>query len=99
MEIKRFGNIEGKTMMILLHGNLMCWWQFEDLNPLEERKCACMPSLRRLMEPVKRLHDCRDQADKLAAYIEKDLDGQLDRFLQSRCARRCFSEGFPNRSD
>ena len=30
MEIKRFGNIEGKTMM-LLHGNLMCWQQFEDL--------------------------------------------------------------------
>ena len=37
MEIKRFGNIEGKTMM-LLHGNLMCWWQFEDLIPLLERK-------------------------------------------------------------
>ena len=37
MEIKRFGNIEGKTMM-LLHGNLMCWQQFEDLIPLLERK-------------------------------------------------------------
>ena len=37
MEIKRFGNIEGKTMM-LLHGNLMCWRQFEDLIPLLERK-------------------------------------------------------------
>ena len=36
MEIKRFGNIEGKTMM-LLHGNLMCWQQFEDLIPLLER--------------------------------------------------------------
>ena len=35
MEIKRFGNIEGKTMM-LLHGNLMCWQQFEDLIPLLE---------------------------------------------------------------
>lgn len=35
MEIKRFGNIEGKTMM-LLHGNLMCWRQFEDLIPLLE---------------------------------------------------------------
>ncbi len=29
MEIKRFGNRQGKTMM-LLHGNLMCWQQFED---------------------------------------------------------------------
>ncbi len=37
MEIKRFGNIEGKTMM-LLHGNLMCWRQFENLIPLLERK-------------------------------------------------------------
>ena len=37
MEIKRFGNIEGMTMM-LLHGNLMCWQQFEDLIPLLERK-------------------------------------------------------------
>lgn len=37
MEIKRFGNIEGKTIM-LLHGNLMCWQQFEDLIPLLERK-------------------------------------------------------------
>ena len=37
MEIKRFGNIEGKTMM-LLHGNLMCWRQFENLIPLLEKK-------------------------------------------------------------
>ena len=37
MEIKRFSNIEGKTMM-LLHGNLMCWRQIEDLIPLLERK-------------------------------------------------------------
>lgn len=28
----------------------------------------------------------RDQADKLAAYIEKELDGQLDLLLQSRWA-------------
>ena len=44
MEIKRFGNIEGKTMM-LLHGNLMCWQQFEDLIPLLERKFCVYPSL------------------------------------------------------
>ena len=37
MEIKRFGDMRGKTIM-LLHGNLMCWRQFEDLIPLLERK-------------------------------------------------------------
>ena len=35
MDIKRFGNRQGKTIM-LLHGNLMCWQQFEDLIPLLE---------------------------------------------------------------
>ena len=33
MEIKRFGNPTGKKMM-LLHGNLMCWRQLEDVIPL-----------------------------------------------------------------
>ena len=32
MEIKRFGDMQGNTIM-LLHGNLMCWRQFEDLIP------------------------------------------------------------------
>ena len=44
MEIKRFGDMRGKTMM-LLHGNLMCWRQFEDLIPLLERKFCVYPSL------------------------------------------------------
>ena len=44
MEIKRFGDMQGKTMM-LLHGNLMCWRQFEDLIPLLERKFYVYPSL------------------------------------------------------
>ena len=35
MEIKRFGNPAGKTIL-LLHGNLMCWRQFEDVIPLLE---------------------------------------------------------------
>ena len=37
MEIKRFGDMQGNTIM-LLHGNLMCWRQFEDLIPLLEKK-------------------------------------------------------------
>ncbi len=36
MEIKQFGNQNGKKIM-LLHGNLMCWRQFEDLIPLLEK--------------------------------------------------------------
>lgn len=35
MEIKRFGDPKGKKIM-LLHGNLMCWRQFEDVIPLLE---------------------------------------------------------------
>ena len=37
MEIRRFGSAEGKKIM-LLHGNLMCWRQFEDVIPLLEQK-------------------------------------------------------------
>ena len=37
MEIKRFGNPEGKKIM-LLHGNLMCWRQFENVIPLLEEE-------------------------------------------------------------
>ena len=79
MEIKRFGNIEGKTMM-LLHGNLMCWQQFEDLIPLLERKfCVYAVSFDGFDGTGKTTYTtARDQADKLAAYIEKELDGQLD---------------------
>ena len=33
MEIKRFGSPDGKKIM-LLHGNLMCWRQFEEVIPL-----------------------------------------------------------------
>ena len=44
MDIKRFGNRQGKTIM-LLHGNLMCWRQFENLIPLLEKKfCVCAVS-------------------------------------------------------
>ena len=79
MEIKRFGNIEGKTMM-LLHGNLMCWQQFEDLIPLLERKfCVYAVSFDGFDGTGETTYTtAQDQADKLAAYIEKELDGQLD---------------------
>ena len=67
MEIKRFGNIEGKTMM-LLHGNLMCWRQFEDLIPLLERKfCVYAVSFDGFDGTGETTYTtARDQADKLA---------------------------------
>ena len=37
MEIKRFGNPVGQKIM-MLHGNLMCWRQFEDVIPLLEEE-------------------------------------------------------------
>ena len=36
MEIKQFGNPQEKRVM--LHGNLMCWRQVEDLIPLLARE-------------------------------------------------------------
>ena len=36
MEIRQFGNPTGKKLL-LLHGNLMCWRQFEDVIPLLEK--------------------------------------------------------------
>lgn len=79
MEIKRFGNIEGKTMM-LLHGNLMCWQQFEDLIPLLERKfCVYAVSFDGFDGTGETTYTtAQAQADKLAGYIEKELDGRLD---------------------
>ena len=99
MEIKRFGNIEGKTMM-LLHGNLMCWQQFEDLIPLLERKfCVYAVSFDGFDGTGETTYTtARDQADKLAAYIEKELDGQLDLlFAESLgCGPAVFLKASPN---
>lgn len=66
--------------MMLLHGNLMCWQQFEDLIPLLERKfCVYAVSFDGFDGTGETTYTtARDQADKLAAYIEKELDGQLD---------------------
>ena len=79
MEIKRFGDMRGKTMM-LLHGNLMCWRQFEDLIPLLERKfCVYAVSFDGFDGTGKTTYTtAQAQADKLAGYIEKELDGRLD---------------------
>ena len=99
MEIKRFGNIEGKTMM-LLHGNLMCWRQFEDLIPLLERKfCVYAVSFDGFDGTGKTTYTtAQNQADKLAGYIEKELNGRLDLlFAESLgCGPAVFLKASPN---
>ena len=77
MDIKRFGNRQGKTIM-LLHGNLMCWRQFEDLIPLLEKKfCVYAVSFDGFDGTGETTYTtAQAQADKLAEYIEKELDGR-----------------------
>jgi len=79
MEIKQFGNRQGKTIM-LLHGNLMCWRQFENLIPLLEKKfCVYAVSFDGFDGTGETTYTtAQAQADKLAEYIEKELDGRLD---------------------
>ena len=66
--------------MMLLHGNLMCWQQFEDLIPLLERKfCVYAVSFDGFDGTGETTYTtAQAQADKLAGYIEKELDGRLD---------------------
>ena len=77
MEIKLFGDMQGNTIM-LLHGNLMCWRQFEDLIPLLEKKfrvyAVSFDGFDGTGETT--YTTAQNQADKLAGYIEKELDGQ-----------------------
>ena len=79
MEIKRFGNPDGKTVM-LLHGNLMCWRQFEDVIPLlEEEYCVYAASFDGFDGTGKTQYgSARQQADKLTAYIRENCGGRLD---------------------
>ena len=99
MDIKRFGNRQGKTIM-LLHGNLMCWRQFENLIPLLERKfCVYAVSFDGFDGTGETTYTtARDQADKLASYIEKELDGQLDLLYAESlgCGPAVFLKASPN---
>lgn len=99
MEIKRFGDMRGKTVM-LLHGNLMCWRQFEELIPLlEKRFCVYAVSFDGFDGTGETTYTtARDQADKLAAYIEKELGGRLDMlFAESLgCGPAVFLKASPD---
>ena len=99
MEIKRFGNIEGKTMM-LLHGNLMCWRQYENLIPLLEKKfCVYAVSFDGFDGTGETTYTtAQAQADNLAGYIEKELDGRLDLLYAESlgCGPAIFLKASPN---
>ena len=79
MEIKRFGNPEGKTIM-LLHGNLMCWRQFEDVIPLlKEKFDVYAVSFDGFDGTGKTTYTtAQEQADKLEAYLIHHCGGTLD---------------------
>ena len=79
MEIKRFGNpVEKKIMM--LHGNLMCWRQFEDVIPLlEEEFDVYAVSFDGFDGTGKTTYTtAQEQADKLEDYLSQNCDGTLD---------------------
>lgn len=79
MEIKQFGNKDGKKIM-LLHGNLMCWKQFEDIIPLlEKRYMVYAVSFDGFDGTGTTTYTtAQGQAEKLAEYIAAECGGRLD---------------------
>ena len=79
MEIKHFGKTQGKSIM-LLHGNLMCWRQFEDIiPPLEKDYSVYAVSFDGFDGTGNTTYTtAQAHADKLEDYIRAELDGHLD---------------------
>ena len=79
MEIRHFGNEQGKTIL-LLHGNLMCWRQFEDLIPLLEKDfCVYAVSFDGFDGSGTTTYTtAQAQADKLAGFLCSQCGGRLD---------------------
>lgn len=79
MEIKRFGNPAGKTIL-LLHSNLMCWRQFEDVIPLLENDyCVYAVSFDGFDGTGRTTYTtAQEQARKLETFLCKTCGGALD---------------------
>lgn len=76
MEIKRFGNPAGKTIL-LLHSNLMCWRQFEDVIPLLENDyCVYAVSFDGTGRTT--YTTAQEQARKLETFLCETCGGALD---------------------
>lgn len=79
MEIKQFGNKDGKKIM-LLHGNLMCWKQFEDIIPLLEKEYMVYAVSFDGFDGTgtTTYTTAQGQAEKLADYIAAECGGRID---------------------
>lgn len=79
MEMKTFGRADAPSVM-LLHGNLMCWRQFEDVIPvLAQQYCVYAVSFDGFDGTGKTTYTtAQDQADKLADYLRQNCGGRLD---------------------
>lgn len=79
MEIKHFGDPQGKSVL-LLHGNLMCWRQFEDLIPrLEKDYSVYAVSFDGFDGSQSTTYTtAQAQADKLEDFLCAELGGQVD---------------------
>lgn len=79
MEIKQFGKQGGKKIM-LLHGNLMYWRQFEDIIPLLEKDYSVYAVSFDGFDGsgTTTYTTAQGQADKLAEYISAQCGGRLD---------------------
>ena len=79
MEIKRFGNPAGKTIL-LLHSNLMCWRQFEDVIPLLENDyCVYAVSFDGFDGTGRTTYTtAQEQARKLETFLCETCGGALD---------------------
>ena len=79
MEVGHFGNAAGKSIL-LLHGNLMCWRQFEDLIPLLEKDFSVYAvSFDGFDGTGKTTYTtAREQAEHLADYVCEKCGGRID---------------------
>lgn len=97
MEIKRFGNPAGKTIM-LLHGNLMCWRQFEDVIPLLAKEYLVFAvSFDGTGKTT--YTNAQDQADKLAEYVVENCGGSLDLVFAEPLGLNLYRTKLPVRED
>lgn len=79
MEIKHFGDSQGKSVL-LLHGNLMCWRQFEDLIPLLEKDYSVYAVSFDGFDGSRSTTytTAQTQADKLEDFLCTELGGHVD---------------------
>ena len=79
MEIKHFGDPQGKSVL-LLHGNLMCWRQFENLIPLLEKDYSVYAVSFDGFDGSRSTTytTAQAQADKLEDFLCTELGGQVD---------------------